>query len=95
MWRWLAITFAAWAWTGAGIGSLVAAEPARPATDLYELVDPDPRSNYEVRDVLACLLDGGSFDEYKAEFGQTLVCGTARVGELHVRGRSKGPLPIV
>ena len=55
-------------------------EPARPATDLYDLVDPDPRSNYEVRDILACLVDAGSFDEYKAEYGQTLVCGTARVG---------------
>jgi 3-methylcrotonyl-CoA carboxylase beta subunit len=57
-----------------------AAEPARPASDLYELVDPDPRSNYEVRDVLACLIDAGSFDEYKAEYGQSLVCGTARLG---------------
>jgi acetyl-CoA carboxylase carboxyltransferase component len=55
-------------------------EPARPATDLYDLVDPDPRSNYEVRDVLACLVDADSFDEYKAEYGQTLVCGTARLG---------------
>jgi acetyl-CoA carboxylase carboxyltransferase component len=54
--------------------------PARPAADLYDLVDPDPRSNYEIRDVLACLVDGDSFDEYKAEFGQTLVCGTARIG---------------
>jgi 3-methylcrotonyl-CoA carboxylase beta subunit len=57
-----------------------AAEPARPPSDLYELVDPDPRANYEVRDVLACLIDASSFDEYKAEYGQTLVCGTARVG---------------
>jgi 3-methylcrotonyl-CoA carboxylase beta subunit len=56
------------------------AEPARPARDLYELIEPDPRSNYEVRDVLSCLVDAGSFDEYKAEYGQTLVCGTARLG---------------
>ena len=58
----------------------IAKEPTRPATDLYDLVDPDPRSNYEVRDIVACLVDAGSFDEYKAEFGQTLVCGTARLG---------------
>lgn len=57
-----------------------AAEPSRPASDLYSLIDPDSRANYEVRDVLACLVDAGSFDEYKAEYGQTLVCGTARLG---------------
>jgi 3-methylcrotonyl-CoA carboxylase beta subunit len=56
------------------------AEPARPADDLYGLLDPDPRSNYEVRDVISCLVDAGSFDEYKAEYGQSLVCGTARLG---------------
>lgn len=56
------------------------AEPSRPARDLNELIDPDPRSNYEVRDVLSCLIDANSFDEYKAEYGQTLVCGTARLG---------------
>jgi len=57
-----------------------AAEPARPASDLNSLIDPDPRASYEVRDVLACLVDAGSFDEYKAEYGQSLVCGTARLG---------------
>ena len=55
-------------------------EPARPASDLYELLDSDPRSNYEVRDLIACLIDANTFDEYKAEYGQTLVCGTARLG---------------
>ncbi len=55
-------------------------EPARPAADLYDLIDPDPRANYEVRDILSCLVDAGTLDEYKAEFGQTLVCGTARLG---------------
>jgi acetyl-CoA carboxylase carboxyltransferase component len=55
-------------------------EPARPVSELYELMDPDPRANYEVRDILACLVDASSFDEYKAEYGQSLVCGTARLG---------------
>jgi 3-methylcrotonyl-CoA carboxylase beta subunit len=57
-----------------------AAEPARPAADIYALVDPDPRKEYEIRDVLSCLVDRDSFDEYKAEYGQTVVCGTARIG---------------
>ncbi|MBX9788764.1 MAG: acyl-CoA carboxylase subunit beta [Pirellulales bacterium] len=56
------------------------AQPSRPATDQYDLVQPDPRKDYEVRDVLQCLVDAGSFDEYKAEYGQSLVCATARIG---------------
>jgi len=55
-------------------------EPARPGSDLYDIVSPNPRDQYEVRDVLECLVDAGSFDEYKAEYGQTVVCGTARLG---------------
>lgn len=55
-------------------------EPARPASDVYRLVDPDPRHEYEVRDVLDTIIDRGSFDEYKEEFGQSLVCGVARLG---------------
>ncbi|MEX0938596.1 MAG: acyl-CoA carboxylase subunit beta [Pirellulales bacterium] len=55
-------------------------EPARPATDLYDIVSTDPREEYEVRDVLDCLVDAGSFQEYKAEYGQTIVCGDARLG---------------
>jgi acetyl-CoA carboxylase carboxyltransferase component len=57
-----------------------AVPPARPAADLYDLVSPNPRDEYEVREVLDCLVDGGSFDEYKPEYGQTIVCGTARLG---------------
>lgn len=56
------------------------AEPARPGSDLHGLIHPDPQGSYEVREVLSCLIDAGSFDEYKAEYGQTLVCGTARLG---------------
>jgi acetyl-CoA carboxylase carboxyltransferase component len=57
-----------------------AAPPKRPGTDLYDIVSPNPRDEYEVRDLLDCLVDAGSFDEYKAEYGQSLVCGTARIG---------------
>jgi acetyl-CoA carboxylase carboxyltransferase component len=52
----------------------------RPGEDLFQLVSPDARRNYEVRDVLDCIVDAGSFDEYKPDFGATLVCGTARLG---------------
>ncbi len=52
----------------------------RPAADLYKILTANPGGEYEVRDVLNCLLDAGTFDEYKPEFGQTLVCGTAELG---------------
>lgn len=54
--------------------------PARPAEDLYKIVSPQAQQRYEVRDVLDCLLDAGTFQEYKAEYGKTLVCGYARLG---------------
>jgi 3-methylcrotonyl-CoA carboxylase beta subunit len=59
---------------------LAAVEPRRPGSDLYNLVSDNPRDEYEIRDVIDCLVDADSFDEYKSEFGQTLVCGTARLG---------------
>jgi 3-methylcrotonyl-CoA carboxylase beta subunit len=58
---------------------LASTEPVRPVNDVYSVVG-GPRRDYDVRDLLACVLDGDTFDEYKAEFGQTLVCGTARLG---------------
>jgi acetyl-CoA carboxylase carboxyltransferase component len=57
-----------------------AAPPARPGTDLYDLVSASARDDYEIREVLDCIIDAGSFDEYKREFGQSVVCGTARLG---------------
>jgi acetyl-CoA carboxylase carboxyltransferase component len=58
---------------------LSSAAPARPGSELYGVVS-GPRRDYDVRDMLSCIVDQNTFDEYKAEFGQTLVCGTARLG---------------
>ncbi len=54
--------------------------PSRPADDLFTVVRSDPSAQYDVRDLLAALLDGGRFDEYRAEFGRTLACGFGRMG---------------
>ncbi len=54
--------------------------PSRPGDRSVRHRAREPRDDYEVRDVLECLVDADSFDEYKAEYGQTLVCGTARIG---------------
>jgi 3-methylcrotonyl-CoA carboxylase beta subunit len=58
--------------------------PKFAAEDLYGLIDPDPAkaaSNvYDMREVIARVVDRSEFDEYKAEFGRTLLCGYARIG---------------
>lgn len=52
--------------------------PRRPAEDLLKIFSTDPRAQYDARDLLACLLDDGPWDEYRAEYGRTLVCGWGR-----------------
>ncbi len=52
----------------------------RSGEDLLTLITGNTRDEYEVRDVLDCVVDTGSFAEYKAEYGQSVVCGTARLG---------------
>ncbi len=51
-------------------------EPAYPAEELLGLLPIDRSRPYDVHEVLARLLDGSDFDEYKATYGRTLVCGT-------------------
>ena len=54
--------------------------PARPETDVYGLVQRDPRQATPTRELLRCLLDAGALSEFKAEYGQTLITGFARLG---------------
>ncbi len=56
-------------------------EPAHKVEDLEGLVPLDGGTQpYEMREVIARLVDGSHFDEYKERYGRTLVCGTARLG---------------
>ena len=50
--------------------------------DLYGLINPAPGATniYEMREVIARIVDGSEFDEYKAEFGRTVLCGYAWIG---------------
>ncbi len=54
-------------------------EPAYPAAEIYGILPPDTRQPYEVREILARLVDGSEFDEFKRLYGPTLVCGFARI----------------
>ena len=55
------------------------AKPARAETEILDVFDPDPGRQYDMRDLLGCVVDGDSFDEYRADFGRSLVCGYARI----------------
>jgi 3-methylcrotonyl-CoA carboxylase beta subunit len=54
-------------------------EPHYDPTELYGLIPRDLRQPYDVREVIARLVDGSEFDEFKALYGQTLVCGFAHL----------------
>src|SRR5438876_1790862 len=53
--------------------------PVFPADDLYGIVPADPRTPYDVRDVIARLVDASEFEEFKALYGETLICGFAHI----------------
>ena len=54
-------------------------EPLYDIRELYGVVPSDLRQPYDVREVIARIVDGSDFDEFKALFGETLVCGFARI----------------
>jgi acetyl-CoA carboxylase carboxyltransferase component len=56
--------------------------PKFAAEDVYGLLNPEPGSSniYDMREVIARLVDRSEFDEYKAEFGRTVLCGYAWIG---------------
>jgi 3-methylcrotonyl-CoA carboxylase beta subunit len=56
-----------------------ARDPLFPAEELYGIVPADPRTPYDVRDVIARLVDASEFEEFKALYGQTLICGFAHI----------------
>uniref|UniRef100_A0AAU2A6Y1 Methylcrotonoyl-CoA carboxylase n=1 Tax=Streptomyces sp. NBC_00093 TaxID=2975649 RepID=A0AAU2A6Y1_9ACTN len=56
-----------------------AIEPKVDPHGLYGAVPVDPRTPYDVREIIARVVDGSRFAEFKAEFGQTLVTGFARI----------------
>jgi 3-methylcrotonyl-CoA carboxylase beta subunit len=53
--------------------------PKYDAEDLYALIPEDVRAPYDVKEVIARLVDGSEFHEFKAHYGSTLVCGFAHI----------------
>ena len=54
-------------------------EPLYPPEEVYGVIPRDSRKPFDVREVIARIVDGSDFDEFKALFGTTLVCGFARL----------------
>ncbi len=54
-------------------------EPELAAEEIYGIVPRDMRYQYDVRELIVRIVDGSKFDEFKALFGPTLVCGFARL----------------
>jgi 3-methylcrotonyl-CoA carboxylase beta subunit len=74
-------------------------EPIESPSEIYGLFASNPLEEYDMRQIIARLVDGGEFTEYKAEYGQTVLTGYARLGgfavgiianqKMHVREKGK------
>ncbi len=62
-------------------------EPLYAASELYGCIPADARKPFDIREIIARIVDGSEFDEFKARFGATLVCGFA-----HLHGMPVGIL---
>jgi 3-methylcrotonyl-CoA carboxylase beta subunit len=71
--------------------------PARPPEALHDLLPEDHKQVYDVREVLACILDDGELDEFQADHAPEMICGHARIDGVPVgiianaRGMLKDP----
>jgi acetyl-CoA carboxylase carboxyltransferase component len=71
------------------------AEPAAySAEEIYGIFEADGMRPYDVKEIIARVVDGGKFDEYKAEYGKTVVCGLARIGGFAVGIVANQALPV-
>jgi 3-methylcrotonyl-CoA carboxylase beta subunit len=55
-------------------------EPLFPADEIYGIFSSDPGKQYDMREIIARIVDASEFEEYRAEYGETVLCGYARIG---------------
>jgi 3-methylcrotonyl-CoA carboxylase beta subunit len=63
----------------AGFDRIASVAPAKKETDVYGIVSAENNKQYDVHDVINCIVDADSFDAFKNDYGKTIVCGYARV----------------
>ena len=59
---------------------LTARDPIYAAEEIYGIFSSDPAKQYDMREIIARLVDASEFEEYRAEYGQTVLCGYTRIG---------------
>jgi 3-methylcrotonyl-CoA carboxylase beta subunit len=55
-------------------------DPLHKQEEIYGIFSNDPGKQYDMREVIARIVDAGEFEEYRAEYGETVLCGYARIG---------------
>ncbi|MEO6832721.1 MAG: carboxyl transferase domain-containing protein, partial [Chitinophagaceae bacterium] len=63
----------------AGFDRIVSVAPAKEVQEIYGVVSTENNKPYDVLNVLECIVDAGSFDQFKEDYGKTIVCGYGRV----------------
>ncbi len=63
----------------AGFNRAEVQKPKRKLSDIYGILPESRTDQYDMHDMIDALIDANSFDEYKADYGQTIICGYARV----------------
>ena len=59
--------------------AVTAVQPSRAPAEVTSVIRVEPGQQYDMMELLGCLVDANSMDEYRAEYGQSLVCGYARI----------------
>ena len=54
--------------------------PSHPGEEIYGIFSSNPGKQYDMREIIARIVDGSEFEEYRAEYGQTVLCGFGRIG---------------
>ncbi len=79
---------------GAPFNRIKAEPPAYAAEEIYGIFEADGMRPYDMKEIIARIVDGGKFDEYKAEYGKTVVCGLACIGGFAVGIVANQALPV-
>jgi 3-methylcrotonyl-CoA carboxylase beta subunit len=63
----------------AGFDRIASAEPKKNSNDIYGIISVGNTKPYNMVDIIECIVDANSFDQFKEDYGKTIVCGYARI----------------